>query len=237
MRQRRRIICVMGVILVISSLLFAPFLLAAESVDSDTSTTDLHYLVTMGDELFFSSDYDGASDYYRQALEHINSPVVLLRYAFALGETGRHDESLALYKEALDMDVSFRNTPKAVPGEERWDTEHWLERLGNPEEAIYYYTDALEEFPRSPTITLALAWAYSYLYNNERAIHYFKETIENDPLYIDAYANLGSTLYAEGEDPNAALHYLNVFLLLNPTGVGAENLREKRDDILGQQRR
>lgn len=225
---------IIGLLLVISLPAYTPFAYPADPADTDTSTTESTFCVKTGDELFFSSDYEGAAEYYEEALEYIDTPVVLLRYAFALGEAGRYEHSLALYEEALDMDVPFRDTPKAVPGEEQWDTEHWLERLGDPEEAIYHYTDALEEFPRSPTITYALAWAYSYLYNHEKTIYYFKETIKNDPLFIDAYGTLGSTLSDHGGDPYASLHYLNISLLLNPTGSVAESIKERRDDILQQ---
>jgi len=226
MRQGVRNIHIPIITLILILLLCAPVLYAIEPVDAE--------LVERGDEFLFSSEYEKAAEKYREALEHLDSPVVLLRYAFCLGETGRYDESLALFEEAVDSGVPFRDTPMAVAGEKIWDTEHWLERLGNPEEAIYHYTDALGEFPRSPTITYALAWAYNSLYNREKAISYFKETIKNDPLYRDVYASLGSILYEEGGEPHLALHYLNISLLLNPTGSVAESLREKRNDILKQ---
>ena len=234
MKPRHRMIPMLGIVLVILSLVSASLAYPADPADMDTSLTDPGALVRLGDELFFLSDYGGALEYYHEALVYIDTPEVLLRYAFALGETGQYDQSRAMFNEALDLDLPFRDTPKAFPGEERWDTEHWLERLGNPEEAIYHDTDALEEFPRSPIITYALAWAYSYLYNHERAIHYFKETVKNDPLFIDVYGSLGTTLSEHGEDPYAALHYLNISLLLNPTGSVAENIKQRRDDILLQ---
>jgi hypothetical protein len=100
---------------------------------------------------------------------------------------------------------------------------------------ISHFTDAHKEFPRSPTIVYALAWAYGSLYNHERKTFYLKETIKNDPLIIEAYGALGTALYDAEENRTAAIHYLSVFLLLNPAGAAADNARDIRDELLNQE--
>lgn len=74
MKQRLRMIYVIGLLLAISLPAYTPFVYPVDPADMDTSNTEPTSCVKTADELFFSSDYASAVEYYEEALKYIDTP-------------------------------------------------------------------------------------------------------------------------------------------------------------------
>ncbi len=95
---------------------------------------------------------------------------------------------------------------------ERWDygviTEGMLyERLGNEDEAVRLYKEALKINPRAPFVNFNLAEIAREKMDYRSAVEYYKRELDAQPQYGKAWNNLGVVWTELGEDESALIAY------------------------------
>ncbi len=68
---------------------------------------------------------------------------------------------------------------------------HCLDNLGEYEEALTHYNQALEIDPSHPSSLFRLAYYYDLSGDDEKALEYYEKCVETVPLYTNAMINLG----------------------------------------------
>lgn len=84
------------------------------------------------------------------------------------------------------------------------------------DEAIEYYTIAMEMAPDGVEHVVNLAIAYRQSGDNAKAMELYLQALEIDPDYAELNSSLGS-LYILEDDPEAAIYYFNRAVELDPS--------------------
>ena len=145
--------------------------LAAKALQLDDGLAEAH--IAMGNVLFrFDWNWQGAEKEFKRAIElGPNAPSSYLHYAMYSGVLGRHDESIAAMKRAVELDpFSVR-----INGE-LGDVFYWA---GRYEEAAKQARKTIDLDPSSSSAHSGLAMAYEQLGRYDEAV---AEDLEADTL-------------------------------------------------------
>jgi len=86
-------------------------------------------------------------------------------------------------------------------------------RIDQPRNALDTYAEALESFPGSTAVNIAVARTHDMLQNSEAALQTFKDVLKLDPSNIEAVASLGAH-YFYSDQPEVALRFYKRLLEL-----------------------
>ena len=124
-----------------------------------------------------------------------NNLVATLDLGHVLYESGRFDETIALYQQALETgpdNAEFQsNLGNALRQKGRWD------------EAIEHYRRAVQINPSFMEAQFNLGKALSLRGSLDEAIPHFQATLQLDPGFIPARASLGNALLQQGRADQA----------------------------------
>jgi protein O-GlcNAc transferase len=131
--------------------------------------------------------------------QNINSYDECLKKARAFFESGKHNEAMICYRQALNIDPSRSDA--------YYQIGQLLQFSGHPDDAIAYYLKTLEFNPES-----AQAYAYmGLIFRGKgeiyRAIEYYTTAIKLNPDYADVYYWLGNAFNLLGQLDEAVLAY------------------------------
>jgi protein O-GlcNAc transferase len=150
---------------------------------------------------------------------HVGDAVELIRRAIAIGNhptyhsslgnvfhfDGKHDEAVACYQRALDLNPNFAEACNNL------GTVYQMQ--GKLDAAIACYERALILKPDYVEAHNGLGSALTSQGKSRQAAACFEQALALRPDYADALTNLGNTLKAEGKlDAAAALHERALFL-------------------------
>ncbi len=132
----------------------------------------------------------------------------------ALGELGRHAESVPCYDRALELNPQFADA---------WSNKGVaLLELGQHEEALACYDRAIALNPNNPTTWSNKGNSLNHLKRHEEALACLERALEFDRRYVDAWFNKAVTLGKLGRTEEELVCYDRV-LALSPRDADAWN--------------
>ncbi len=134
--------------------------------------------------------YDEACEHYRHALRTSKSPLVYNNLGAALKESGRLDEAIEAYGQALLLKPDY---PEAY-----CNLGNALKDKGDVERAIGAYNQSLGLNPLNPGTLNNLGHALRDAGRFAEAIEAYRKAIQLNPGFADAYRSLGIALRESG---------------------------------------
>jgi len=167
----------------------------------------------LGLALALSGNAEAAIDQWqRTLLEWPSDFPTLVNLGVALGEQGRHDDAVRIFREARSVD----DTQTQV----HFNLGNALLATGNIDEAIASLRVACVRDPRFAAARNNLGVAYRRAGRLAEAQTEFKAAIAANPAYADAHENLAAALEADGQTEPASLSFQRA-LQLDPVSVDA----------------
>ena len=181
--------------------------LLAELPEDETSRAaraNLHY--TLGGLYYYDKRLAQAEQHFQTALElarwENNTRLqawVLNGLGNVYGDLGRHDEALAAYRQALELDPKY-----AAP----WYGLGLVYRaLGRHDEALAAHRKALELNPQLAAPWNGLGVVYRALGRNDEALAAYRKALELDPKLAVPWNGLGNVYYQQGRHDEAVAAY------------------------------
>jgi tetratricopeptide (TPR) repeat protein len=177
-------------------------------------------------EMFERGSYDSAFSVYQEVVSAvpdypeawINLGVILMsrerfdsaQLMFDQALTFRADYELGLYNKAYAYYLEEKYT-EAVAAYQKYHRAGYGENNSylaladgfmfteNPDSALYYYTKAYDGGVRSVALSFNRAVLFKSLEQNDLAIESYRECLEQDSTYSDAYFGLASLMEEKGE--------------------------------------
>jgi serine/threonine protein kinase/Flp pilus assembly protein TadD len=143
-----------------------------------------------------------------------DNPVTHNSLGGALLRKGQHEEAIAEFHKALEID------PKSVQA--HYDLGIALHRRGQVDEAIAEYQKAIELDPETAVAHNNLGDALKDKGRLDEAIAEFRRAFQIDPKHALAHYNLGNTLYGRGQLDEAIAEYHKA-IELDPEDAHAHN--------------
>jgi tetratricopeptide (TPR) repeat protein len=120
-----------------------------------------------------------------------NDPETLVREGIALNDSGKYEEAIAKYHQALQIDSNYRNG--------YYEMSYTLFSSGREKEAIPFLNKLVALNPKSAEGFDMLGSIYDDDKQSDKAISYFLQAIQSDSTYQRAHFNLGITYYRTGK--------------------------------------
>jgi protein O-mannosyl-transferase len=132
----------------------------------------------------------------------------------ALLQTGRVDEAIIQYREALQIKPDY--------AEAHYNLGIALRQMGKPDEAIAQYREALQIEPDYAEAHNNLGNTLVHQGKMDEAITQFQEVLRINPGSAEAHNNLGNILLQQGRTDEAIAHYREA-LQIKPDSADARN--------------
>lgn len=151
-------------------------------------------------------DNENAYNYVEQALKYEQSSYLYYRKARVLEDEEKYEEAIENFIKSLDYD------------ETDTDCYQWISYcysvLKNYEKSLEYANRAILLDKDDAYSYFRKAWALQEMKKYTEAIDFYKECIQRNDKYIDAYVNI-SYIYSKLEDMKHSMLYANKALLIN----------------------
>lgn len=205
--------------------------------------------------------YDGLDDYLRAAEfcekalvvcpdEH--RPRMLYRLGTARACAGRNLKALDAFRECLEL---INDEPNRQHVSQIVETLDAIEKGEKPstvfkvqvqlqkaftemeadrhESAAARLSSALEGDPENPVILYNLGVVYTFLKAEDEALDCFQRTVTVNPLYAEAWYNMGQVCLLKKKDFSRALHCFKQASTARPDYVGAQHQQGTAWELLG----
>lgn len=149
------------------------------------------------------------------ALHQPHDPLVRANLGIALDRSGRHDEAVTEFTEAVRLDPNSFQT--------QYNFARALESSGQLEEAIEHYRDALRLQPEHAASHNNLGRLLAASGDSQAAATHYEMAIDLDPRLSQAHNNLGSLLISYGHT-HAAIEHFEQALRLKADSATHSNL-------------
>jgi len=149
--------------------------------------------------------------------QHKEDAGKLVNEGIVLEDSGRSDEAIEKYQQALEMD---KNNLQALA-----EMSYSLLTLKKYDEAVKYCKTAIRTHPGEPELKMvyvSYGTAYDGLKKHQKSIDVYDEGIKLFPDYFYLYYNKGIT-YWEIENLDEALFCFQKSAVLNPNHPGSQN--------------
>ncbi|XP_044256325.1 small glutamine-rich tetratricopeptide repeat-containing protein alpha-like isoform X1 [Tribolium madens] len=141
--------------------------------------------------LEFLSGEVGASDLSEERKESIEVAIQCLETAYEISSDDRQNLKKVDLLAQIRLNDAGVQQEQALEAERHKNLGNTAMKNGEYEEAVRYYSMAIEANPTNPVYFCNRAAAYSRLENNEEAIKDCKQALILDPTYGKAYGRLG----------------------------------------------
>ena len=169
---------------------------------------------------------------YKEALKKFNEIIKLdslnseayMRKADCLDILGDTQNSIINYSRSIELDPKNKIA--------LYNRALTYEKIGNIEHAILDYNSAVESDPKNESeldnklILLNLGILYGQMNQLDKAIDAFKQTIQIDSNYADAYHNLGYAYQLKG-DHAKAIECFDIAIRLNSNEIEYKRSKER----------
>ena len=209
--------------------------------------------------------YDGLEDYLRAAEfcekalnvspDH-HKPKMLYRLGIARACANRYDKALAAFNECLEVTPDEGNrlhvthiveTLNAIVQGEKDPSLFFVQvqlqkaftdmEADRHESAAGRLTAALEKDPENPVILYNLGVVYTFLKEEDRALDCFQRAVTINPLYAEAWYNMGQICLLRKKDFSRALHCFEQASTARPDYVGAQHQQGTAWELLGDSKK
>ncbi len=133
-------------------------------------------------------------------------------------------EQAQLTKLRQDVQKNPKNTKALVT------LADFLYDRGKPEEAITYYTKALEIDPKLTDARVDMGTAYYDLEEYDKALEAFKTATTENPNHAFAWYNMGVVFKVKKDTANQKFAWER-FLVIQPTGEQADAVRQELSQL------
>ena len=122
--------------------------------------------------------------------------------------------SQMLNTQAEPLKARLMSNPKDVPalielGNIYFDASQWNDAIG-------YYTRALNETPNNPNVRTDMGIAYFYSGDPDRALKEFDRSLTDDPRHVQTLFNVGVVKMNAKNDPKGAIAAWEELLKIDP---------------------
>ena len=189
-------------------------------------------LFTLGMARYVAEDWDGAIQFFTDALDQVNASVTALTQGIAYFYRGnsqyfqtQYEQAIADYSQALQIDpkAAFMYTNRGIA--------HAAQ--GNYEQAIADFNQAIQLDPEDAFAYIDRGIAYDELGKYEQAIADYSQAIQLNPEAADAYYNRANAYFDQGKYEQTIADYSQA-IQLNPDDADAYYNRGIAYDELGK---
>lgn len=144
--------------------------------EKEKMSTEAKRFFVMGQALFQKKEWDGAVDAFQQAFKYTPHPEIVYNIGLAHFRAGRIGEALDFFSEYQRLIPEATNVKEA---QQFFEIGVELYRTGHFESASKNFAMAYSFLP-FPELVYNLALCYKAMGENERAIHFFAEYLDNE---------------------------------------------------------
>ena len=156
----------------------------------------------------------GAREVLRRDVEHVDAMIQLARAKYHLG---RYELAAAIVRGRAMALSPERSELYFILGQIAW-------AMDQPEDAQEYFAKAVDLQPRFPEARNNYAILLLNAGNFARAIDHLERALEDAPLYVEAWVNLGNAYKADGQYGEAEKAYQEALAIDDESGEAHYNL-------------
>jgi tetratricopeptide (TPR) repeat protein len=124
-----------------------------------------------------------------------DDPKALLKRGIALNDSGKYDEAIAKYNQAIKVDPNYQDA--------YYETAYTFFSTGKEKEAIPYLEKLISLNSSSAQAYDMLGSIYDDMKQPDKAMEYYKLGIKADPNYQRLHFNLAIAYYRQGKYPES----------------------------------